>query len=129
MKEFLDGLGSKGVSVNLDPANLVMCAGDDPASAVYTLRDYIVHTHAKDGVQYRPFDTRRLYAPQYFGLEPLTDNCIAEVPLGSGGVDFDGYISALKSIGYDGYLTIEREVGDTPENDIAMAADFLSKYI
>lgn len=51
LKKFLDSLGSTGVAVNLDPANLVMVTGDDPAKAVYNLRDYIVHTHAKDGVQ------------------------------------------------------------------------------
>ena len=49
LKDFLDSLGSRGVAVNLDPANLVMVTGDDPAGAVHTLKDYIVHTHAKDG--------------------------------------------------------------------------------
>ena len=49
LKEFLDSLGSTGVAVNLDPANLKMVTGDDPAGAVYNLRKYIVHTHAKDG--------------------------------------------------------------------------------
>ena len=48
LKGFLDDLGSKGVAVNYDPANFVMVTGDDPVNAVYTLKDYIVHTHAKD---------------------------------------------------------------------------------
>ena len=48
LKCFLDSLGSTGVGVNLDPANLVMVTGDDPAGAVYNLQKYIVHTHAKD---------------------------------------------------------------------------------
>ena len=51
LKKFLDSLGSTGVGVNLDPANLVMVTGDDPAGAVHNLKDYIVHTHAKDGKQ------------------------------------------------------------------------------
>ena len=46
---FLDSLHSTGVSINLDPANLVMVTGDDPVQAVHTLKRYIVHTHAKDG--------------------------------------------------------------------------------
>lgn len=50
LKRFLDGLHSTGVAVNLDPANLVMVAGDDPVAADYHLKDYIVHTHAKDGI-------------------------------------------------------------------------------
>ena len=30
LKIFLDSLNSKGVAVNLDPANFVMVTGDDP---------------------------------------------------------------------------------------------------
>lgn len=128
LKKFLDNLGSDGVAVNLDPANLVMCAGDDPVQAVYTLKDYIVHTHAKDGLQLRPFDTKRLYAPKFYGLEPLPDCPIRETPLGQGGVDFAKYLQALREIGYDGYLTIERECGDTPSKDIGDAVKFLDGF-
>ncbi|MBQ8882270.1 MAG: sugar phosphate isomerase/epimerase, partial [Clostridia bacterium] len=63
LKSFLDKLGSTGVAVNFDPANLVMCAGDNPVTAAQTLKDYIVHTHAKDGIQLKPVDTRTLYCP------------------------------------------------------------------
>ena len=108
LREFLDSLGAKGVRVNLDPANLVMCVGDDPVKAVYELRDYIVHTHAKDG--------RMLIGEK----DPYI-----ELPLGQGNVHFDTYLAALKDIGYRGFLTIERECGDDPAKDIAMAADFL----
>lgn len=128
LKSFLDDLGSRGVGVNLDPANLVMCAGDNPAEAVITLKDYIVHTHAKDGVQNFFVDTKRLYAPRFYGLEPAPGGSYAEMPLGQGNVPWDAYIAALKSIGYDGFLTIERECGDTPVNDIALAVEFLRKY-
>ncbi len=129
LKAFLDELHSRGVSVNLDPANLVMCAGDDPVQAVYTLRDYIVHTHAKDGLQLRKADTRRLYAAQWFGLEKESWDAIREVPLGEGGVAWEKYLAALREIGYDGYLTIERECGDKPEEDIAAAALFLKRHL
>ena len=128
LKKFLDNLGSDGVAVNLDPANLVMCAADDPVEAVYTLKDYIVHTHAKDGIQVRPFDTRSLYAPKYFDVPEYIKGSIKEVPLGEGNVDFDNYLKALRDIGFDGYLTIEREVGEDPAKDIAKAVDFLDSY-
>ena len=123
LKKFLDNLG--GVAVNLDPANLVMCAGDDPVKAVYTLKDYIVHTHAKDGKQLKKVDTRTLYCPQYYGLEQGDWGSIIEMPLGQGNVDWDNYLKALHEIGYDGYLTIERECGENPAADIALAANFL----
>lgn len=129
LKAFLDNLGSDGVAVNLDPANLVMCAGDDPVKAVYTLKDYIVHTHAKDGIQHRPFDTRSLYARKYYDVEDFVPGAFDEVPLGEGKVDWKSYIAALADIGYNGYLTIERECGDTPAKDIGAAVEFLNKII
>lgn len=52
-----------------------------------------------------------------------------ELPLGQGGVNFDTYLPALKETGFDGFLTIEREVGTNPEADISMAARFLAEKI
>ncbi len=129
LKKFLDNLGSRGVAVNLDPANLVMCAGDDPVKAVYTLKDYIVHTHAKDGKQLKKVDTRTLYCLQHYGLEQGDWGSIIEMPLGQGNVDWDNYLKALKDIGYNGYLTIERECGENPAADIEMAANFLRSQL
>lgn len=128
LKKFLDELGSDGVAVNLDPANLVMCAGDDPVRAVHVLKDYIVHTHAKDGVQLKKFDTKALYAPQYYGLEHCGWDVIREEPLGKGGVDWGRYLDALREIGYTGFLTIERECGEDPARDISEAVRFLDSY-
>jgi sugar phosphate isomerase/epimerase len=136
LKSFLDTLSSKGVSVNFDPANMVMVTGDDPVQGVYTLKDYIVHTHVKDGVRYKEVDPREIYGA--IGYEPMDHGKIAEmvrsgeifkeVPLGEGKVDFDAYFKALVDIGYTGYLTIEREVGDQPEVDIRKAVDFIKRF-
>lgn len=108
--DFLDSLGAMGVRVNFDPANLVMCVGDNPVTAVDYLKKYIVHTHAKDGVM-------------------LEDGSYLELPLGKGGVNFDTYLPALKNAGFNGFLTIEREVGETPEKDIGLAVEFLRDKI
>jgi sugar phosphate isomerase/epimerase len=131
LKGFLDEVGSKGIGVNLDPANLVMVLNDDPVQAVYTLRDYIVHTHAKDGVQYRPCDPVKVYDSfAVGGIEGLNiGELFNEVPLGEGAVDWDAYLDALEEIGYRGYLTIEREVGENPEADIRAAVEFLRRKI
>ncbi len=130
LKGFLDGLGSKGVAVNLDPANFAMVTGDDPVQAVYTLKDYIVHTHAKDGNKLRESNPEFIYR----AVHPVPDsyNNVAffeEVPLGTGSVDFPNYLSALEKIGYRGFLTIEREVGQNPTADIQTAFDFLKRTI
>ncbi len=125
---FLDSLHSTGVAVNLDPANLVMVTGDDPVKAVHTLSKYIVHTHAKDGRKLLHKDPERIY-----GIvkddSPVTDKAFIELPLGEGDVPFPAYLDALESIGFKGFLTIEREVGDRPMKDISMAVDFLKKHI
>ncbi|MBO5036796.1 MAG: sugar phosphate isomerase/epimerase [Clostridia bacterium] len=131
LKEFLDGLSARGVKVNLDPANLVMVTGDDPVQAVYTLKDYIIHTHAKDGIKLKESDRHEVYG--FFADGGIGDLRIweyfSEVPLGQGKVDFDRYLAALKDIGYDGFLTIEREVGEDPAADIKLAVDFLKSKI
>ncbi|MCL5998956.1 MAG: sugar phosphate isomerase/epimerase [Chloroflexi bacterium] len=127
LQRFLADVGSKGIGVNLDPANLVMVTADDPVQAVYTLRDHIVHTHAKDGVQLQPCDPMKVYgAFAEGGVEGLEfGKLFQEVPLGQGSVDWDAYLKALQDIGYTGYLTIEREVGENPEDDIRSAIRFL----
>ncbi|OBR63432.1 xylose isomerase [Paenibacillus oryzae] len=136
LKGFLDTLGGRGVSVNFDPANMVMVTGDDPVEGVKLLKDYVVHTHVKDGVRIKPVDPRMVYGA--LGYEPMDHAKIAEMvssgeffrelPLGEGHVPFDHYFTALKEIGYNGYLTIEREVGAQPEVDIAQAVQFIKRY-
>jgi len=129
LKAFLDSLGSRGVAVNLDPANFVMVTGDDPVRAVYTLRDYIVHTHAKDGRKLRDVDPEVIYGIRNIEEVIQEGEAFAELPLGHGDVDWAGYLRALDEIGYKGFLTIEREVGADPEADIGMAVRFLRQQI
>lgn len=125
LKGFLDSLGSRGVAVNMDPANLVMVTGDDPVQAVYHLRDYIVHTHAKDGIKLKDGDPEVIYGVKVIEDIIKSEEYFREVPLGEGKVPFAKYLNALEDIGYRGFLTIEREVGDAPAKDILLAADFL----
>ncbi|OMF27606.1 xylose isomerase [Paenibacillus sp. FSL H8-0548] len=137
LKTFLDSLGTKGVAVNFDPANMVMVTGDDPVQGVHLLKEYIVHTHAKDGVKLGNVDPRDVYG--YYGYEKtLNHEQVAamaesgdgfrEVPLGEGSVEWAAYLHALNEIGYKGYLTIEREVGTSPEADISKAVQFLNRF-
>lgn len=117
-----------GVGVNLDPANFVMVTGQDAAEAVYLLKDYIVHTHAKDGIRLdknqNPADVYHAFA--LGGVEAL-NACkgFQEVPLGQGQVNWTEYLQALRDIGFDGFLTIERETGENPRRDMTLAAGFL----
>ncbi len=128
LKGFLDSLHSTGVGVNLDPANLVMVTGDDPANAVYNLKDYIVHTHAKDGTKLFDKDPEIVYGIRRDDAL-VTSRSFKEMPLGEGQVPYTKYLKALEDIGYRGFLTIERECGDDPAGDIAKAVSFLKEII
>jgi L-ribulose-5-phosphate 3-epimerase len=109
MRRFLDTIRIPSIKVNYDPANLVM-GGFDCLGGVAQLKDYIIHTHAKDGRKTPDAKGRR------------------EQPLGKGDVNFPAYIKAMDAIGYTGFYVIEREVGDDPAADIAEAARFLKTF-
>lgn len=130
--EFLDSLGAGGVRVNFDPANLVMCVDDRPENALKYLGKYVVHTHAKDGIMLK----KKIEEKINIGEEAKEHQALAdmgmkylELPLGEGDVNFDVYLPALAATGFNGFLTIEREVGDNPKKDIALAVEFLKEKI
>lgn len=117
-----------GVGVNLDPANFTMVTAQDPVEAVYMLKDYIVHTHAKDGIKLSDDLTpEEVYHAFAVGGVDALNACTSfkELPLGDGKVDWQAYLAALESIGYDGFLTIERETGEDPVGDVRRAVNFL----
>ena len=115
LRRFLEIVDSPGVKINYDPANFILLGPFDHIGGVSVLKDWIVHTHAKDGVCLLKGEGGR-------------QNDFLEVPLGEGGVAFQHYLKALDDIGYDGYLTIEREVGADPVTDVANAVAFLRSF-
>lgn len=128
LKQFIENVGSAGLGVNFDPANLRMVTGEDSIRAAENLKASVVHTHAKDGIQLREIEPVKIYhcfaGENPDGLNP--DDYFKEVPLGQGQVDF-GYIRVLRQAGYAGFYTIEREVGANPFQDIQDAVQFLKK--
>ena len=87
---FIDAIGSPWLKVNYDPCNLLRYGSEaGTIDGVHLLGDKIVHTHAKD---WNP-DTR-------------------EATCGEGLVPWDGYLGALRDIGYSGVLAIEDETGN-----------------
>lgn len=131
LKEFIDQIEG-GIGVNLDPANFIMVTGQDPVEAVYILKDYIVHTHIKDGIMLdpnqKPEDVYHAFAVGgVVALNALTG--FKELPIGKGAIEWKKYINALKDIGYNGYLTIEREAGNNVFEDIKSAFDYINNLI
>ena len=106
MAEFLHALPEGTLMVNLDPGNLII-HGFSPREAVQTLGPSIVHVHAKDGVR------------------DLAQGRGLEVPLGRGSADFPALLGALEVHQYRGYLTVERENCQRPEEEIAFAVQYL----
>ena len=88
--EFIDEIGNPWLRVNYDPCNLLRFGSEaGTIQGVHVLGDKIVHTHAKD-------------------WNPKT----MQATCGEGLVPWDGYIQALKNIGYNGVLAIEDETGN-----------------
>ncbi|MFY9130868.1 MAG: sugar phosphate isomerase/epimerase [Saccharofermentanales bacterium] len=129
LRAFVDECGP-GAAINYDPANLVMVGADDEVEGVRIAGSAIVHTHAKDGRSLKQIDPEDFYH-QFAegGLEwAAQSGCSEETPLGKGSVRWMPYLRALQEIGYNGYLTIEREVVNGSE-DIRMAVQFLKECI
>ncbi len=106
-------IGTGNLGINLDTANLIMYGKANPADAIDVFGQYVMDLHIKDG----------LYPTDGWDLGP-------EVAVGEGKADFPLIIAKLKKIGYDGALTIEREIsGDKQIEDIIRAKTLLEKYI
>lgn len=124
---FIDELGTDGIAVNYDPANLVMVTGVDPVKGVHTLGNKIAHTHAKDGIMIKKTDPKIIY--DFFAEGGIGDlrmgDYFCELPLGRGNVNLAAWVKALSDIGYKGYITVEREAGPDPVGDIRLAVSTL----
>ena len=106
--EFIDEIGNPWLRVNYDPCNLLQFGSEaGTIQGVHVLGDKIIHTHAKD---WNP-ETR-------------------QATCGEGLVPWDGYIQALKDIGYSGVLAIEDETGNEDMIDsISRSFAFLQGYL
>jgi len=105
----IEDCGTGNLGVNLDPANLLMYGKANPVDALDVFGQYVRGVHAKDG-EY-PTNGREL------GVEK---------PLGEGRVGFPTLLKKLDALGYDGALTIEREIsGPRQVADIKAGKAFL----
>ncbi|MGB7591957.1 MAG: TIM barrel protein [Terriglobia bacterium] len=99
--------------VNLDTANLILYGKGNPLDALDVIGKLVRGIHAKDGL---------------FPTDPK--NLGEEVPIGQGKANFPMLIPRLKELGYDGPLTIEREIsGPRQIDDIRKEKQYLEKLI
>jgi len=114
LRQTLDELKCPNLKVNFDPANMLLYDKDDPLKAVELLAPDIRSVHLKDA--------NRPVTPGTWG---------EEVPLGRGQTNTRAFVIALKRVGYQGPLCIEREVGTQEERfrDIEHGVRFLRECL
>ena len=108
-----EAVGCENLAVNLDTANLILYGKANPVDALEVFGKYVRNLHAKDGCW------------------PVNGHDLGrETPIGEGRVDFPAVFRKLHELGYDSWVTIEREIdGDQQIRDILSARDYLQSIL
>jgi sugar phosphate isomerase/epimerase len=95
---FLQDVGRENLFVNFDPANMILYGSGEPLPALKKLGRYVKSVHCKDAK---------------WAARPGEEwGC--EVPFGQGDVNAEAFLKTLLELGFDGALTIEREIPQEP---------------
>jgi sugar phosphate isomerase/epimerase len=96
---FIKDVQRDNLFVNFDPANMVLYGTGEPIEALRKIGNLVRSVHCKDGKW-------AAHPGQEWGQE---------VALGQGDVGIESYLRTLDEIGYQGPLTIEREIPQEPD--------------
>ena len=110
VRDYMATFDSGSLAVNFDPANFLL-NGFDPLSSLAALAGRVIHTHARDG------------------RTATVSGGGREVPVGAGDIEWMVYVATLESIGYRGYLTVDREGGEDRFADVAAGVKFLRRFV
>ena len=106
-------VGTGNLGINLDPANLILYGKGNPIDALDVFGKYVMSVHAKDGC-----------------YPTCGTDLGCETRIGDGKVNFRALFEKLHELGYDSYVTIEREIeGDQQLADILYAREYLQNII
>lgn len=113
MLRCFEKVGTDNLGINLDTANLILYGKANPVDALEVFGKYVRNMHAKDG--------------KY----PTNGHDLGEeTRIGDGKVDFKALFKKLHELGYNSYVTIEREIeGDKQIEDILYAKKYLEDII
>ncbi len=106
----LADLDRPNLGVNFDPANMILYAMGNPVEALRVLSGKVLQIHIKDAVATK---------------EPGTWG--AEVPVGTGEVDWEAFFGVVDEHGLECDLMIEREAGDQRVEDMITARKLVEK--
>lgn len=107
--EYFQSFDTGSLSVTFDPANF-LANGHDPMNSLAKLTSKVAHVHARDA-------------------RATSAGGAKEVPVGAGDVDWMSLVATLESVGYAGYLVVDRETGDDRPGDLAAGAKFLRRFV
>ena len=113
MLRCFEQVGMDNLGLNLDTANLILYGKANPVDALDVFGKYVRNLHAKDG------------------LYPVNGHDLGvETQIGQGKVDFRALFTKLHELGYDSYVTIEREIsGEQQLKDILESKVYLERII
>jgi L-ribulose-5-phosphate 3-epimerase len=113
LRRCIEDVGTGNLGVNLDPANLLLYGMANPVDAVELIGAFVRGVHGKDG------------------MYPTTSyNLGEETAMGKGKVNFPVLIPKLREAGYQGGVTIEREIsGPQQIEDIQQAINILAPLL
>lgn len=100
---FIGDVGRDNLFINFDPANMILYGTGDPIEALRKVGRYVRSVHCKDA---------------RWAANPGKE-WGQEVPFGTGDVNAERFLRTLNELGYDGPLTIEREIPQEPERQKA----------
>ncbi len=112
--QFIGDVQRENLFINFDPANMILYGTGEPIEALRKVGRYVRSIHCKDAK---------------WAANP-GEEWGQEVPLGEGAVGIENYLQTLDEIGYDGPLTIEREIPQEPDRqkaEISHASSLLTK--
>jgi len=109
IQAILNSVDSPWLKSLLDVGNWLP-VNQDPVEATRILAPSVAHVHVKD-------------------LKKAADGKFVSVPLGEGDVDLKGCVQALKTAGYDGYLSLEYEAAEDARVGIPKSIATLKKLL
>ena len=110
---FIKDVARDNIFINFDPANLILYGMGDPIGSLKKVGHLVRSVHCKDA----------LPTAGTPGVE-----WGSEVPFGQGKVDAERFLTTLKEVGFDGPITIEREIPEEPARqkaEISQALDLI----
>ncbi len=113
---FIQDVNCDNLFINFDPANMILYGCGEPLEALQKLGPLVRSVHCKDALW----------------SDTPGETWGQEVALGEGAVDMARYLQLLDQLGYQGPLTIERELSREPERqqeEIGRAVGLLTKLM